>query len=118
MTGHRRTFVHACTLAASAALGGACGAVSSGPSATNGDGPRLLLRVADRTADAATVARIAASAAGLPVEHLSASGGGWHAVRLRCSGAACDAAVARLRQSTERPGPIEAVETDARKRPG
>lgn len=117
MTGPRRTFPHACALVASAAIASACGAVGPETAAAAGEGPRLLVRVADRSADGAAVARLAAAAAGAPVEHISASGSGWHAVRLRCAGAACDAALSRLRQSTERPGPIEAVEPDGRKRP-
>lgn len=118
MTDLRRTFVRASTLAVSATLVGACAAVTPvDPAARDADNPRLLLKIADRAADGATVARLAATAAGVPAEHLAASGGGWHAVRLRCTGAACDTALARLRQSAERPGPIEAVEADARKRP-
>jgi hypothetical protein len=117
MTGPPRTFPHACALAASALLASACGAVAPDAPAAEGEGPRLLVRVTDRSADGAAVARLAADAAGAPVEHLSVSGSGWHAVRLRCTGRACDAALARLRQSTQRPGPIEAVEPDGRKRP-
>jgi hypothetical protein len=116
MTALRRTFAHACTHAATLALLGGCVA-PTGPTTAAADGARLLLRVADPAASGPAVARLVSDAAGAPVDHIAASGGGWHAVLVRCTGSACDTAIARLRRSTERPGPIQAVEIDARKRP-
>ena len=118
MTAPRRTIAHACTLAATLAFAGGCGVAGTArTTAAAADGARLLLRVADPAAGGPAVARMATDAAGAPVDHIAAAGGGWHAVLVRCAGRACDAAIARLRRSAEGPGPIEAVETDARKRP-
>jgi hypothetical protein len=75
---------------------------------------RLMVKLREPTADAAAVARIASSAAGVPARYVASTSLQWHAVALRCpSQAACDAALARLRSDTVN---VEAVETDERKR--
>lgn len=119
MTRTHRTLARAGSLAAAALLAGGCAAVTSSPvdAGVDADGPRLLLRVADPAADGATVARLVRDASGADVATVVASGGRWHAVRLRCAGAACDAALARLRAAAVPGAAIDAVEPDGRRRP-
>lgn len=58
------------------------------------------------------LAHHASRIAGLPVRHLAANGGGWHAVVLGCAELAqCDAGVQRLRAQREG---FEVVEPDTR----
>lgn len=58
------------------------------------------------------LARHASRIAGLPVRHLAANGGGWHAVVLGCAELAqCDAGLQRLRAQG---ADFQAVEPDTR----
>lgn len=78
---------------------------------------RLLVKAGPRTEDLSgeALARHASRVAQLPASHLSAQGGGWHALALHCADSpACEAGAQRLRaQSAE----FQAVEADTRRGP-
>ena len=76
---------------------------------------RLLVKLVRAEADPAAVATEAARLAGVPVRYGAAAGSAWHALVLQCAdAAACEAAIARLRNA---PSFFQAVELDARRRP-
>ena len=56
----------------------------------------------------------ASASAGVPVRHLAASGGHWHALILQCAAEQCDAALRRLQSDNTR---FSAVQRDELRRP-
>ena len=98
--------VFACALAACAAPREA---------AADGAAPlRVLVKLARAAGAANAIAAEAARVAGVPVTYAAASSPVWHALVLRCTGAQCDAAIARLRAADT---VYQAVEIDGRKTP-
>ena len=73
---------------------------------------RVLVQLAPDDADAARIAERITRSAGTPARYIAPSGSGWHALALACADAACDAALARLRDDHS----VLAVQLDARKR--
>lgn len=98
--------VFACALAACAAPREA---------AADGAAPlRVMVKLARASEDANAIAVEAARVAGVAVTYAAASSPVWHALVLRCTGAQCDAAIARLRAADT---VYQAVEIDGRKTP-
>ena len=74
---------------------------------------RVLVKLVRPSQDTAAIAAEATRQAGVPASYAASVSAAWHSLSLRCvDAAACDAAVARLRQAS---GVYEAVELDARK---
>ena len=80
--------------------------------ATPGVDARVLVKLLQPSEDAAAIAAEATRQAGVPVDYAASVSTVWHALFLHCpDAAACDAAIARLRQS----GSYVVVEPDGRK---
>ena len=75
---------------------------------------RVLVKLAQPSADADAIARQAGQVSGVPVRYVAASSAQWHALALRCADApACDAALRRLRADSRT---YESVQLDERRR--
>jgi hypothetical protein len=114
--GHARSFFFlplAGVLAGAAcALMGCAVPAAAAASAPSFDA-RVLVKLTRPSADAAAIAAEATRQAGVPVTYAASVSSDWHALYLHCpDAAACDAAMARMRQS----GSYADVEPDARKR--
>ncbi len=106
----RRMFWAAAGLVASAAMMGLAACATAVPETEL----RVLVKLAQPSGDAAAIARLVSSRAGVTARYLGSSSLAWHALVLPCSGAAeCDALLQRLRSDR---AAIEAVERDERKR--
>jgi hypothetical protein len=92
-----------------------CGAALAACAAEPAGGPlRVLVKLAQPGADAASIEALASRSAQVPARYLAASSPLWHALSLECSTPrACDAALARLRADR---AAFDAVERDERKR--
>ena len=74
---------------------------------------RVLVKLVRPSQDTAAIAAEAGRQAGVPASYAAAVSAAWHSLNLRCvDAAACEAAVARLRQAST---VYEAVELDGRK---
>ncbi len=107
----------AAVLIASLLTGGVAVAVA-GPDSAAAQPLRLLVKLAHPLAEPpldqpADIARLASDAAGLPVAYGAAAGADWHALRLSCIPAECDAAVRRLQAAKSL---FAHVERDERRR--
>ena len=75
---------------------------------------RVMVKLARPSEDTSRIVSEAARIAGVPVTYAAATSSAWHALLLRCAGAGCDAAIARLRAADT---VYLAVEIDGRKAP-
>lgn len=93
----------------------ACAAPMSGAvPASASAGMRVLVKLAQASADTSAIAAQVTAAAGTNARYLSATSPQWHALVLQCADAqACEAAFQRL--SADRTG-FEAVQRDERRR--
>ncbi len=109
-----RAFLVAPFVAAVAASAlAACAAPASAPAASGGVDVRVMVKLARPSEDLVGVAVEASRVAGVPATYAGAVSATWHALSLHCTdAAACDAAIARLRQAK---AAFEAVELDGRK---
>ena len=74
---------------------------------------RVLVKLVRPSEDAAAIGAEATRVAGVPVTYAAATSASWHALALHCAkGAACDAALGRMRAAVE---VYQAVEIDGRK---
>jgi hypothetical protein len=107
----RNTLIAPLVVAVAACLFAA--APSSAAASAPGFDARVLVKLTQPSADTAAIAAEATRAAGVPVAYAASVSAQWHALYLHCpDAAACDAAMARLRQSST----YESVEPDTRKR--
>lgn len=103
------TAVAACGAPASASMA-AAPAAAAGPVEL-----RVLVKLAQPSADATAIARETSTAAGVPARYLSGTSPQWHALALHCASAAeCDAAMRRLRADA---ATFESIQLDERRRP-
>ena len=100
----------ACVLASALAACAAPRQAAADPAAS----VRVIVKLARPSEDAKAIAADATRIAGVPVTYAAATSSTWHALSLHCSGAACDAAIARLRAAETL---YQAVEIDGRKTP-
>jgi len=110
------TTSRAASTAAACVLAGTLAACAA-PHEAAADGAaslRVMVKLARASEDASAIASEAARVAGVPVNYAAAAGPTWHALVLRCAGAQCDAAIARLRAADSL---YQAVEIDGRKTP-
>lgn len=92
----------------------ACAAPASAGASSLEVDARVLVKLVHPSDDHVAIVTEASRHAGVPVRYAAAVSSAWHALSLHCpDAAACDAAIARLRQS----GVYAAVEPDARKHP-
>ena len=75
---------------------------------------RVIVKLTRASEDGPAIAAQAAQIAGVPVTYAAATSSTWHALALHCAGAACDAAIGRLRAADTL---YQAVEIDGRKTP-
>ena len=110
------TMSRAASSAAACVLAGALAACAAPrEAAADGAAPlRVMVKLARASEDANAIAAEAARVAGVPVNYAAAASPTWHALVLRCAGAQCDAAIARLRAADTL---YQAVEIDGRKTP-
>lgn len=91
----------------------ALGACAAEPTAHDG-GLRVLVQLAQPSADEAAIAAQAGAASGRVVRYLAATSDRWHVLAIRCADELdCEAALGRLRADTAH---FASVQRDARKR--
>lgn len=93
----------------------ALGACAAEPSAHEGQGGlRVLVQLAQSSADEAAIAAQAGAASGRVVRYVAATSERWHALAIRCADELdCEAALGRLRADTTH---FASVQRDGRKR--
>jgi len=90
----------------------ACAQPAAGTSAPKGVDVRILVKLVQPSDDSQAIATQASHAAGVPVGYAASVSSSWHSLSVHCvDAAACEAAIARLRQNSA----YAAVEPDGRK---